>query len=156
MNKRKHTSALGEESEEWSQLVVSCFDWSGIKRSFREGKKKKSGFFFLMWTIVKDFIEFVTILLLFYVLVFWLWGRWVGILAPAWPGNEPRVPALEGKVLTTGLPGKSSGSSKKTKKGFLHSVLKATPSSNMKGLLLTYLSSLPHFHLGHFVVLKSF
>ena len=77
-----------------------------------------------MWTIVKDFIEFVTILLLFYVLVFWLWGRWVGILAPAWPGNEPRVPALEGKVLTTGLPGKSSGSSKKTKKGFLHSVLK--------------------------------
>ena len=28
--------------------------------------------FFLMWTIFKVFIEFVTMLLLFYVLVFWL------------------------------------------------------------------------------------
>ena len=28
-------------------------------------------FFFLMWTIFKVFTEFVTILLLFYVLVFW-------------------------------------------------------------------------------------
>ena len=27
---------------------------------------------FLMWTILEVFIEFVTILLLFYVLVFWL------------------------------------------------------------------------------------
>ena len=33
-------------------------------------------FFFLMWTIFKVFIEFVTILLLFYVLVFWLRGTW--------------------------------------------------------------------------------
>ena len=29
-----------------------------------------------MWTISKVFIEFVTILLLFYVLVFWLGGMW--------------------------------------------------------------------------------
>ena len=29
-------------------------------------------FIFLMWVIFKVFIEFVTILLLFYVLVFWL------------------------------------------------------------------------------------
>ena len=29
-----------------------------------------------MWTIFKVFIEFVTILLLFYVLSFWLWGMW--------------------------------------------------------------------------------
>ena len=27
-----------------------------------------------MWTIKKNFVEFVTVLLLFYVLVFWLWG----------------------------------------------------------------------------------
>ena len=33
-------------------------------------------FFFLMWTIFKVFTEFVTILLLFYVLGFWLWGMW--------------------------------------------------------------------------------
>ena len=32
--------------------------------------------FFLMWTIFKVFIEFVTILLLFYVLVFWPQGMW--------------------------------------------------------------------------------
>ena len=33
-------------------------------------------FFFLMWTIFKAFIEFVTTMLLFYVLVFWLRGTW--------------------------------------------------------------------------------
>ena len=32
--------------------------------------------FWLMWTIFKVFIEFVTILLLFYVLVFWPRGTW--------------------------------------------------------------------------------
>ena len=32
--------------------------------------------FFVMWTIFKVFIEFVTILLLFYVLVFWPQGMW--------------------------------------------------------------------------------
>ena len=31
---------------------------------------------FMMWTIFKVFIEFVTILLLFYVLVFWPGGMW--------------------------------------------------------------------------------
>ena len=57
-----------------------------------------------MWTIFKVFIEFVTILFLFYALVF---GRKVcGFLAP-WPGIKPAPPALEGEVLTTGLPGKS-------------------------------------------------
>ena len=35
-----------------------------------------SKFFFLMWTIFQLFIEFVTILLLFYVLVFWPQGMW--------------------------------------------------------------------------------
>ena len=31
---------------------------------------------FLMWTIFKDFIEFVTVLLLFYVLIVWPLGMW--------------------------------------------------------------------------------
>ena len=31
---------------------------------------------FLVWTNFKVFIEFVTILLLFYVFVFWPWGMW--------------------------------------------------------------------------------
>ena len=32
--------------------------------------------FFLMWAILKIFIKFVTILLLFYVLDFWWWSLW--------------------------------------------------------------------------------
>ena len=55
-----------------------------------------------MWTIFKVFIEFVTTLLLFYVLVFLA----CGILAP-WPGIKPSPPAQEGEVSTTGSPGKS-------------------------------------------------
>ena len=54
----------------------------------------------------KDFIEFATILLLFYVLIFSC--NAYGILAPQ-PGAEPASPALEGDVLHTGLPGKSWG-----------------------------------------------
>ena len=62
-------------------------------------------FFFLMWTVFKVFIEFVTILLLFF--MFWVFGpEACGILAPR-PGVKLTPPALEGKVLTTGPPGKS-------------------------------------------------
>ena len=61
--------------------------------------------FFLMWAIFKVFIKFVTIFILFYVLVFWGYKA-CGILTPQ-PGIKPTPPALEGKVLTTGLPGKS-------------------------------------------------
>ena len=58
-----------------------------------------------MWTIFKVFIEFATILLLFY--IFWFFGhKACGILAPR-PGMEPAPPALEGEALTTGPPGKS-------------------------------------------------
>ena len=59
---------------------------------------------FLIWTIFKVFIEFVTILLLFYVLAFWppvMWNQ------SQLPGTEPASPALEGEVLTTRPPGKS-------------------------------------------------
>ena len=60
----------------------------------------KKFFFFLMWTIFKDFIEFVTILLVFFfnVLIFRPQGMWDLSSSP---------PALEGKVLTITLPGKS-------------------------------------------------
>ena len=54
--------------------------------------------------VFKVFIEFVTILLLFYVLV--LWPGACGILAPR-PGIKPAPPTLEGEVFTTGPPGKS-------------------------------------------------
>ena len=52
----------------------------------------------------KVFIEFVTILVLFYVLVFG--SRAYGILA-LWPGIQSEPPVLEGDVLTTGPPRKS-------------------------------------------------
>ena len=62
-------------------------------------------FFFLMWTIFKVFIEFVTILFPFHILDFF--GREAcGILA-AQPGVKPASPTLEGEVLTTGPAGKS-------------------------------------------------
>ena len=57
-----------------------------------------------MWAILKVFIEFVTVLLLFYVLVFG--PEACGILAP-WPGIKPAPPVLKGEAVTTGLPLKS-------------------------------------------------
>ena len=48
-------------SENWESDLISFF---------------LSFFFFLMWTIFKVFIEFVTVLLLFYVLVFSPQGMW--------------------------------------------------------------------------------
>ena len=59
-----------------------------------------------MWTILKIFTEFVTILLLIYVLVFLaLKHGGFGPKAP-WLRMEPPHPVLE-EVLTAGLPGKS-------------------------------------------------
>ena len=53
----------------------------GIGEVMVHYSKNKEAFFFkiffLMWTIFfKVFIEFVTVLLLFYVLVFWQQGMW--------------------------------------------------------------------------------
>ena len=53
----------------------------------------------------KVFIEFVTILLLFYVLG--IFGRKACGILFLQPGIEPTPPALESEVPTTGLPGKS-------------------------------------------------
>lgn len=61
-------------------------------------------FFLLMWTIFQAFVEFATVSSLIYVLLFWLRGMWNP--APQ-PGIEPQLPALEGEVLPTGLPGKA-------------------------------------------------
>ena len=54
-----------------------------------------------MWPILNVFIEFVTILLLFY--IFGFFGhKACGILAH-WTGIKPTPPALKGEVPTTGL-----------------------------------------------------
>ena len=51
----------------------------------------------------KVFIEFILIVLLSYVLSFWLQGMWD---LSFWIRDGNCTPALEGEVLTTGLPGK--------------------------------------------------
>ena len=50
----------------------------------------------MMWTIFKVSVEFVTVLLLFYVLVFWPRSTW---------DLSSLTAALEGEVLATGPPG---------------------------------------------------
>ena len=65
---------------------------------------KEFFFFFGMWTIFKVFVDFVTVLFLFYVLVFP--PQACAILAPQL-GVKPAASALEGEVLTTGPPRKS-------------------------------------------------
>ena len=59
-----------------------------------------------MWTIFKAFFEFVIILLLFHILVFWPQGMWD--LSPR-PRIEPIPRILEGEVLTIGPSGKFLG-----------------------------------------------
>ena len=59
---------------------------------------------FLIWTVFKVFIEFITVLLVFY--TWFLALRHTGSQLPD-PWIEPASPALEGGVLTTGRPGKS-------------------------------------------------
>ena len=72
------------------------------ERADRQPSLYDSFFFFDVHHFIV-FIEFVTILLLFY--VFCVLGKACGILTPQ-PGIEPTLPTLEGKVLTTGPSGK--------------------------------------------------
>ena len=63
-----------------------------------------------MWTIFKVFVEFVIILFLFYVLVFFGYevsaeGPHPLTPSPPQPNRDgPVIPALEGKALTSGSP----------------------------------------------------
>jgi len=52
-----------------------------------------------MWTILKVFIEFVTVLLLSYGLVFWPRGMWN---LSSLIRDRTHPPALEGELLTVG------------------------------------------------------
>ena len=69
--------------------------------------------FFLMGTILKIFIEFVTVLLLFYGLVFWPRGLWDGSYLPDW-GSSPHPLCWKAKSLTT----VQSGSSRRNKHSY--------------------------------------
>ena len=65
---------------------------------------QKFFFFFLLWTTFKVFIEFVQYCFSF---MFRFFGLKACEILASQPGIEPSPPALEHKVLTTGLPGKS-------------------------------------------------
>ena len=56
-----------------------------------------------MWNFFKVFIEFVAVLLLLYVLVFWPGDMW-DLSSP--PRDQTHTPTLEGQVPSTGLLGK--------------------------------------------------
>ena len=92
----------GSNHNDWFQtfyLLVSAW-----KQEFSD-----SGFqmiLLLMWTILKVFTELVAILLLFF--VFCVFGHEACQILVTQPGMEPVLPALEGEVLPTGLPGRSS------------------------------------------------
>ena len=58
-----------------------------------------------MWTIF--FTSLLNLLQFYLLLLFSLLAAGHGIFAPR-PGIEPAAPALEGEVLTTGPPGKST------------------------------------------------
>ena len=62
--------------------------------------------FFLMWTIFKVSVQFITILILLFMFCFFLSWSWGMLDLVTRPGIELMPPRLEGKVLTTGEPGK--------------------------------------------------
>ena len=102
------------ECREWGRREdIGGFEWATVPNLVREGKEWEWGApflslkknFFLMCTILKVFLEFVTILFLFYLFI---WCKACEILAPTL-GIEPTPPASE--VLTTSLPGKYPRSS---------------------------------------------
>ena len=98
----------GEQGKDYFQhsafILSYLFPFSQCPHALTTYSFFLSFFFFLTWTIFKVFIEFLTILLLFYVLVYG--PEACGILTPQ-PRIELSFPALEGRVLTTGPPGKS-------------------------------------------------
>ena len=78
-NVKRKGQSWGKQ-EDGVQARQRCWPWRGVEGL--EGKVREvegtlawwallGFFFFLMWTILKVFIEFVTILLLFYVLFLW-------------------------------------------------------------------------------------
>ena len=72
-----------------SKLTFAFFFQGNIRKMFFKE------IFFFMWTVFLVFIEFVIILLLFYVSVFWPRGKWY-VGSPLW--TEPIPPSLIGKV----------------------------------------------------------
>ena len=83
-----------------ASIPLKGHEWSAgrVYLHLSRGRGFPTVFFFLMWAIIKVFIQFVTILLLFYILDFWPGGIW-GLSFPT--KIKPALPALEGKVLTT-------------------------------------------------------
>ena len=89
----------------WAAIYGVALSWTRLKR-LNSSSSNHTLFlflFFLMWTIFKVLIEFVTMLFLFFVLVCWLQGMWHF-------SSLTRVQicthAMESRLLTPGPPGK--------------------------------------------------
>ena len=80
-------------------IIFPIFQWN--LQSLPSLKKKN---FFLSGPFFKVFIEFVKFCFCF---MFWLFGHEACRILALERGIKPTPPALEGKVLTTGPPGKS-------------------------------------------------
>lgn len=84
----------------------SHLQWQGIYHFSKEVifSFYKSFICFLMWTILyKVFTEFITILFLLYVFIFWTQGIW----DLSFTGRKPTTLALESEIPTTRMPGKT-------------------------------------------------
>ena len=87
-----------------------------------------------MQTIFKVFIEFVTILLLFYVVGFFFFSPKACGISALWPGIEPGTPALESEVLTTGPPGTSQDPAINIIKTFLSKMANSWTAINLEAV----------------------
>ena len=94
-------------------IGVSDTEW-GWKQ--REDHSSKSGFYLKCGTSPqkglkqrKNMYRFYILKITFIYFNFWLLPKAFGILIP-WPGVEPMLPVLEGRILTTSLLGKSQRS----------------------------------------------
>lgn len=86
------------------QVTLGEARHQSIKKSWPSYTFKVIIIIILMWTTILVSLEFGTLLLCF---MFYFFGHEAyGILAP-WPGTQPALSALDGKVLPTGPLGKS-------------------------------------------------
>ena len=106
--RRRTSSGPPEEVPRWSSIIRQMRSQWTANEATVHCNRKKGVFvfkdFFDVDHFLKVFIEFITKLFLFHILVF---GLQVYVILAPWPEMEPAPPALENEVLTTGPSGKS-------------------------------------------------
>ena len=100
------TNSMDMSLSELRELVKDREAWSAVIYGVAKSRTQLRDWTELIIIFFLIFIEFVTILLFFYAFFFffWPWDMWN---PSSLTRNQTCTPALEGKVLKTGLPGKS-------------------------------------------------